>query len=157
MIHLDSPVGVLVAMASDSHLLSLGFAGDGCWKSEVERDLNDPLISIKYELADYFAGKLYYFKTPILFSGSNYQTNAWSVLVDIPYGKTLSYREQASLVGNPKAYRSVAQANAANKLAIIVPCHRVINSDSSVGGYRGGIKRKIWLLEHEAHTSYDLN
>lgn len=74
---------------------------------------------------------------------------AWQALTLIPYGETRSYAQQAQSLGKPTAYRAVANANGANSLSIIIPCHRIINSSGNLGGYGGGIARKQWLLEHE--------
>ena len=81
--------------------------------------------------------------------GSPFQRQVWQVLCGIPYGETRSYAEEAMYMGKPSAYRAVANANGANQLAIIIPCHRVIASDGTLGGYGGGIAVKQWLLEHE--------
>jgi AraC family transcriptional regulator, regulatory protein of adaptative response / methylated-DNA-[protein]-cysteine methyltransferase len=78
-----------------------------------------------------------------------FQRSVWSALRDIPYGATRSYKEQSELLGNPLAIRAVARANGMNRIAIIIPCHRVIASDGSLQGYAGGLPRKQWLLEHE--------
>lgn len=81
--------------------------------------------------------------------GSPFQTSVWEQLRKIPPGKTCSYADIALALGKPAAYRAVAQANGANQLAIIIPCHRVINSSGELGGYGGGVARKEWLLNHE--------
>lgn len=108
-----------------------------------------PLDSIEQELQQYFAGELFLFETPTCFSGTSFQKRVWAELLKIPYGQTKSYAEIALSLGKSKAYRAVAQANAANPLAIIVPCHRVIGSDGSLGGYAGGLSKKEWLLDRE--------
>lgn len=81
--------------------------------------------------------------------GSPFQTEVWSRLLQIPTGHTSSYGEIAATMGKPTAYRAVAQANGANQLAIVIPCHRVINANGELGGYGGGLSRKQWLLNHE--------
>jgi O-6-methylguanine DNA methyltransferase len=81
--------------------------------------------------------------------GSPFQKLVWNELLNIPYGETRSYLEEANAIGKPTSYRAVANANGANKLAIIIPCHRIINNNGEIGGYGGGIARKKWLLEHE--------
>ena len=110
---------------------------------------NQALASIRGELADYFAGKLKKFSTRLAFSGTPFQTQVWKELIRIPYGKTISYSELARRAGRPTAFRAAAQANACNRLAVIVPCHRVINKDGALGGYASGIERKQWLLDLE--------
>jgi len=81
--------------------------------------------------------------------GTDFQRAVWAALSRIPYGTTISYKEQATWVGNPKATRAVGSANGRNPIAIVVPCHRVIGSDGRPTGYASGIDRKLWLLEHE--------
>lgn len=107
---------------------------------------NPILASIRYELAEYFAGRLSKFSTRVSFSGTSFQIQVWKELVRIPYGATISYSELARRAGRPAAFRAAAQANARNRLAIIVPCHRVINLDGTIGGYSAGIRRKDRLL-----------
>ena len=89
------------------------------------------------------------FKTPIHLIGSAFQKLVWNTLIRITYGKTKSYREQAIAISNPLAQRAVANANGANKIAIVIPCHRIINSNGDIGGYGGGSVRKKWLIQHE--------
>lgn len=104
---------------------------------------------ISEELEAYFEGTLKVFKTPLCYQGSGFQQSVWEKLLEIPYGETRSYLDIAKAIGKPTAFRAVALANAANKLALIVPCHRVINHNGNLGGYGGGIDKKIWLLAHE--------
>jgi O-6-methylguanine DNA methyltransferase len=87
------------------------------------------------------------FKTSVQLLGSPFQKLVWNELVSIPYGQTRSYLEQA--IKKQAAYRAVANANGANQIAIVIPCHRIINSNGKLGGYSGGISRKKWLIEHE--------
>lgn len=107
------------------------------------------LDSIREELAQYFSGQLTCFKTPLSPIGTAFQQHAWNALIEIPYGVTMSYSEQATLMGRPTATRAVALANSMNHLAIIIPCHRIINASGKLGGYAGGLERKAWLLAHE--------
>lgn len=104
---------------------------------------------IESELAHYFDGVNMIFKTHVHLIGSPFQKRVWEELRKIPPGKTRSYLQIAQLLKKPTACRAVAQANGANQLAIIVPCHRVINTNGELGGYGGGVARKRWLLEHE--------
>jgi AraC family transcriptional regulator of adaptative response/methylated-DNA-[protein]-cysteine methyltransferase len=106
-------------------------------------------------LDNYFAGKLKQFKTPIFWSGSVFQKIVWDALVRIPYGETRSYADVAASLGKPSAFRAVANANGANPLAIVVPCHRVINTDGGLGGYGGGLARKKWLIDHEKQLDHE--
>ncbi len=101
------------------------------------------------ELERYFAGELTTFETPLEVPGTEFQQAVWSALRDVPYGETISYGEQARRIGRPEAVRAVARANGDNRIAIIVPCHRVIGADGRLTGYGGGLWRKRRLLELE--------
>lgn len=101
------------------------------------------------ELAEYFAGRRRTFEVPLDLVGTAFQQDVWRALLAIPYGQTRSYAEQARAIGRPTATRAVAAANGHNKIALIVPCHRVIGSDGSLTGYGGGVPRKQWLLALE--------
>ncbi|WP_115708089.1 bifunctional transcriptional activator/DNA repair enzyme AdaA [Legionella sainthelensi] len=156
----DSPLGPILVVANEEALYLLEFVDRRGLEREIERlrhKMNaaiipgntPPISSIEKELQEYFAGHLKKFNTPIHMIGSPFQKMAWHALTLIPYAETRSYAEQAQAIGKPTAYRAVANANGANQLAIIVPCHRIINSSGNLGGYGGGIARKQWLLEHE--------
>lgn len=101
------------------------------------------------ELKEYFIGKRKEFSVPLVTPGTDFQKSVWKVLQEIPYGKTRSYKEQAIAIGNLKAIRAVATANGDNRIAILVPCHRVIGSDGQMTGYGGGIWRKQWMIQME--------
>lgn len=102
-----------------------------------------------YQLQEYFKGERTSFELPLQPTGTDFQQRVWSLLMDIPYGKTVSYLELSKTLGDIKAIRAVAAANGKNPLWIVVPCHRVIGSDGSLTGYAGGLSRKKWLLDHE--------
>ncbi len=157
----DTPLGAMLAVADEKALYLLEFLDARgvareieklCNKTELEimPGVTEPIKAIRKELKAYFKGDLKTFKTPIHILGSAFQKKVWSALRCIPYGETRSYAEQAIAIQKPTAYRAVANANGANQLAIVVPCHRIINSNGALGGYGGGIKRKKWLLQHEA-------
>jgi len=113
-----------------------------------------PLLeNCKMQLCEYFDGQRKKFSLPLHIMGTEFQQKVWNILNSIPYGKTISYKEEAQMVGNIKAIRAVAQANGANPIPIIIPCHRVINSNGSVGGYSSGIDKKCFLLDLEANSS----
>jgi len=101
------------------------------------------------QLDEYFIGKRKEFELELLPQGTPFQMKVWQKLMEIPYGKTASYKDIAEAVDSPKAVRAVGGANNKNKICIIIPCHRVIGSDGSLVGYGGGIWRKEWLLKHE--------
>jgi len=103
----------------------------------------------KKQLDEYFNKERKNFDIPLLLVGSDFQKNVWDALIKIPYGKTSSYLELAKNIDNEKAVRAVANANGANCIAIIIPCHRVIGSDGSLTGYAGGLATKKKLLELE--------
>ncbi len=109
----------------------------------------DKFNKVITELELYFVGKLQNFSIPLKIKGSKFQQQVYNALLQIPYGKTISYKELAKNSGNQKAYRAAGNANGKNHIAIIIPCHRVIASDGSIGGYSGGlfIKRKLLKLE----------
>jgi len=101
-------------------------------------------------LADYFAGQPAYFASLSLdLRGTDFQRQVWQKLREIPLGVTISYKELATRLGKPRATQAVGQANGANPIPLIIPCHRVIAADGSLGGYSSGLDRKRWLLEHE--------
>lgn len=103
-----------------------------------------------YQLQEYFEGKRQDFALELNPEGTDFQKRVWEALLQIPYGKTVSYLELSKTLGDVKAIRAVAAANGKNPLWIVVPCHRVIGSDGSLTGYAGGLHRKKWLLEHES-------
>lgn len=107
------------------------------------------LIDAVQQLTEYFEGKRNTFSINLNPQGTDFQKRVWKALEEIPYGKTHSYMQLSKKIGNPKAIRAVAAANAKNPLWIVVPCHRVIGSDGSLVGYAGGLHRKKWLLAHE--------
>lgn len=109
-----------------------------------------PLIEeCKIQLEDYFNGKLTVFSLPYTLIGTEFQKKIWQKLLDIPYGRSMSYLELSQAIHQPEAIRAVATANGANALSIIVPCHRVIGSDGKLTGYAGGLPTKKRLLEIE--------
>ncbi|MDP4096339.1 trifunctional transcriptional activator/DNA repair protein Ada/methylated-DNA--[protein]-cysteine S-methyltransferase [Paenibacillus sp. P96] len=162
---LDTRLGPMMAVADDEALHLLEFIDRRGLEREVERlrqrtksaiipGVTDPIRSIEQELAAYFEGKLTSFQTPLELHGSPFQKSVWEQLVNIPSGETRSYRDIAVSLGRPTAFRAVAQANGANQLAIVIPCHRVINTNGELGGYGGGLARKNWLLDHEKQGRY---
>jgi len=105
--------------------------------------------TLKNELDEYFDNKREFFEVPLQLLGTPFQIKVWKILQAIPYGNTISYQEQASLINNEKAVRAVANANANNLIALIVPCHRVIGKSGKLTGYAGGIEKKEFLLNLE--------
>ncbi len=156
---IDTILGSMLAISDDSHLYLLEFIHRRGLQKEIEKlrsrgyviTLGDslPIDTIKSELTSYFKGQLTNFTTPYKILGSDFQQQVWKILCKIPYGETRSYKAQAISLNKPNSYRAVANANGANQLAIIIPCHRIIASDGTLGGYGGGIAVKQWLLDHE--------
>ena len=107
------------------------------------------LEQLELELGQYFAGTLTNFKVPLTFPGSPFQERVWSALLRIPYGETRSYEDLACQVGIPVLVELSGRANGLNRIAILIPCHRVVNKGGKLGGYGGGLWRKQWLLELE--------
>jgi len=120
--------------------------------AEYEEGLSEVIVRAIAELDEYFAGKRTKFSIPVVFTGTPFQCSVWSELMKIPCGSTITYAEQARRVGNPKAVRAVARADASNPLLIFVPCHRVIGSDNKLTGYVGGLEAKEALLALESEN-----
>ena len=109
------------------------------------------------ELDEYFNRERKEFDIPLLFVGSDFMKRVWDELLNIPYGTTISYGEQAKRIGNPKAARAVGGANGRNPISIFAPCHRVVGSNGLLTGYGGGIEVKRFLLNLETHPEFDLS
>lgn len=123
------------------------------FKAAIIPGSNNHIEQVKLELDEYFKGNLKSFKTPLVYPGTDFQVMIWENLKKIPYGKTVSYIELAKKAGFKGASRAVGTANGMNRIAIILPCHRVVNKDGRLGGYGGGLWRKQWLLELERSKS----
>jgi AraC family transcriptional regulator of adaptative response/methylated-DNA-[protein]-cysteine methyltransferase len=115
----------------------------------VTAGTNPLLEQLRSELVEYFVGTRRDFTVPLVYPGTPFQVKVWNALRRIPYGETWSYEQLASSVGSPGAQRAVGHANGLNRLAILIPCHRVVNKDGKLGGYGGGLWRKQLLLELE--------
>lgn len=107
----------------------------------------------KQQLGEYFSGNRQEFDLEVLLNGTDFQLKIWKQLLQIPYGQTVSYKQLAEKSGNVYASRAVGNANNRNRIAIIIPCHRVISADGSISGYAGGVWRKRWLLNFEEAES----
>lgn len=157
---LDTPLGPMIAIANEDALYLLEFVDRRGLEREIERlrektkssiipGVTKVINAIESELKQYFVGTLRQFKTPLLLLGSPFQLHVWEELQKIPYGETRSYSDIAVALDKPSAFRAVATANGANQIAIVIPCHRVINLNGELGGYGGGLARKKWLIHHE--------
>ena len=145
-----SPVGKLRLVASEKGLVAIDVRNNA--KQEVTArnpSAQAVLIQTKKQLEQYFAGKRTTFDVALDLVGTEFQVQAWRALCRIPFGKTISYGQQAANIKKPKAFRAVGSANGKNPIPIIVPCHRVVASDGSLGGYSLGLRMKEQLLALE--------
>lgn len=145
-----TPVGRLTLVASSKGLQKVIFGAKKLSPSKKSSaKAHDHLTQTERQLREYFDGKRKEFSLKLDIAGTKFQEAAWFSLKNIPYGKTISYADQAKRVRKPKAFRAVGTANGKNPVAIVLPCHRVISSDGTLGGYGGGlaIKRKLLALE----------
>jgi methylated-DNA-[protein]-cysteine S-methyltransferase len=147
----DSPIGPLTLMSRDGCLTRLVMEDQAHATSAPPDSIrdDDAFAEVSTQLDEYFAGRRMTFDVAMTLEGTDFQRRVWAELSAIPYGETISYGELARRVGNPKASRAVGSANGHNPVAVIVPCHRVIAGNGSIGGYGGGLERKVHLLELE--------
>jgi O-6-methylguanine DNA methyltransferase len=157
---LPTPLGPMLAGATDDGICHLEFTDRPMLPTQLavlERRLRRPLAAGRHALIDrleeqlneYFAGRRAAFDLPLVAPGSPFQERTWGVLRGIPTGETISYEELASRGGRPGAQRAAGTANGANRIAVLIPCHRVIRKSGEIGNYGGGTWRKTWLLDHE--------
>jgi AraC family transcriptional regulator of adaptative response/methylated-DNA-[protein]-cysteine methyltransferase len=162
-----TPLGSMIMGVSDQGLSLLEFAERRMLDTQLKRlrlELGrvflpgeHPLMSlVQKELSDYFDGHLQEFSIPVQASGTAFQESVWQVLMKIPYGQMLSYADVARKIGQPNAVRAVGKANGDNRMAIVIPCHRVVGSDGKLTGYGGGLWRKKFLLSLEQSQSFRL-
>ncbi len=159
----ETPLGPMVSIAHDEGVVLLEFTD----RRALEREVHDlrarfdsPIVPGRHshheqlgvELDAYFAGESFTFTTPLHLVGSDFQRAVWRELQTIPPGETRTYGAQAAAIGRPGAARAVGRANGENRIAIVIPCHRVIGADGSLVGYAGGVWRKRWLLGHERRS-----
>ena len=160
----DTPLGEMLACASPNGLCLLEFADTSADELRLQKALTDlhrllgatptpgsntPIRQVQQQLQEYFNGVRRNFSVPLHMSGTEFQQRVWNGLLRIPYGQTVSYQEEAQAIHQPSAVRAVANANGANRMSIIIPCHRVIGKNGQLVGYGGGLARKQWLLQHE--------
>ncbi len=148
---ISTPVGSFYLLASEKGLRGL-FTKDPKVKSKSASILK-LLKQGEAELQEYFSGKRQQFSIKLDLVGTDFERKVWKALYRIPYGKTISYKDLALKIKNPKAFRAVGSANGRNPLCIIVPCHRVIAANGKLGGYSGGLMMKRKLLKLEGITS----
>jgi AraC family transcriptional regulator of adaptative response/methylated-DNA-[protein]-cysteine methyltransferase len=161
-----TPLGPMLAGATEDGICLLEFIDRRMLGTQIERlkktlkaefipGTNPHFEALNQQISEYFEGTRKEFSLPLVTSGTPFQEKVWRVLQEIPYGSTRSYKEQAERIGNPNAVRAVARANGDNRIAIIIPCHRVIGSDGSLTGYGGGLWRKRYLLDLEEQNQSD--
>ena len=159
-IKFETPLGEMLAVAHDEAVVLLEFtdsdnfekdleAIEAHFETKIEDGENLPLKQIRAEIEDYFKHPVSSFNSPIEMVGTDFQKEVWVAMQETYAGGTISYSEIAEKIKNPNAAAAVGAALNANKLAIIVPCHRALTKDLEIGGYNGGAHRKDWLLQHE--------
>ncbi len=167
-ITVDSPIGVLLIESNGSAITHIALPdkdmqvrSESATSATAPTSRNDDkaagqvLDRAAAQLEEYFAGKRTEFDLPLELEGTPFQKDVWLALAEIPYGKTVSYAELANMVGRPSAFRAVGQANGANPIPIVLPCHRVIASGGGIGGYGGGLDMKRQLLALEGVDGID--
>lgn len=142
--YLDSPIGIIQITANE-----VGITGVDFVDVKGVRNENELVLECKKQLEEYFNKKRKIFTVKLALSGTQFQNSVWQALQRIPYGNTVTYKDIALSIGEKKSYRAVGNANNKNKIAIIIPCHRVIGSNGKLIGYAGGLDKKTWLLNHE--------
>lgn len=161
---LPTPLGPMLAGATDDGICLLEFTDRPMLPTQLavlEHRLGRPVVAGRHphldalaaQLEEYFAGERLAFELPLVVNGSPFQERVWEALRSIPPGETISYEELALRAGRPGAQRAAGTANGANRLAILIPCHRVVRKSGETGNYGGGRWRKAWLLDHEARPS----
>ena len=161
---IDTPLGPMLAGATDEGICLAEFADRRMLPTQLEtlrRRLRRPIVAgshphldrLRTELAEYFAGSRAGFDLPLVAPGSAFQERTWAELRALEAGATVSYEELAERVGRPRAQRAVGTANGANRIAVVIPCHRVVRKSGETGTYGGGRWRKQWLLAHEARVA----
>lgn len=164
IINIETPLGEIAAAATKEGICLLEFTEGKkqadiiepvarIMASEVKEGSNKHLRSLRKQLREYFRGKRKEFTLPLVMLGTDFQQAVWRDLVKIPFGTTKSYGQQARDLKDTRSARAVAQANSSNRIAILIPCHRIIGSDGTLVGYSGGLERKRWLLNHERKYS----
>lgn len=153
-----SPVGLISIKSSNGFINEIQFISDEeLSKNSTDDKPTEVLKKCCAQLDEYFSGTRQEFELPLKQSGTIFQEKVWNELMNIPFGKTISYLELAKRINNVKAIRAVGTANGRNNLPIIVPCHRIIGSNGKLVGYSSGLKIKQWLLEHEMKHANGVN
>ena len=146
----ESKIGLIEIIGTEAGLASVNFIDDPTGDTAVVHPALQECVS---QLEAYFKGTRRQFQLKLALEGTPFQQQVWRELLNIPYGRTVSYLEIARAIGNKKAVRAVGAANGQNPISIIIPCHRVIGANGQLTGYGGGLWRKEWLLNHERNFS----
>jgi methylated-DNA-[protein]-cysteine S-methyltransferase len=157
---METPIGTLTIESNDKAVTLITLptetgepfpaaSGRGPAPKSQDGPVPEPLALAASQLEEYFSGRRRQFDLPLELAGTDFQRRVWLALAEIPFGETVSYAELAMTVGRPQAYRAVGQANGANPIPIVLPCHRVLASGGGLGGYGGGLPMKRRLLELE--------
>jgi AraC family transcriptional regulator of adaptative response/methylated-DNA-[protein]-cysteine methyltransferase len=157
---IESPLGPLIAGANEQGVCLLEFTDRRMLEAQLDTIRrrfhcalvpggNEHINQLRTELGEYFSGARRAFEVPLSYPGTEFQVRVWRELLAIPYGETRSYEGMAAAIDTPNAVRAVGRANGMNRIAILIPCHRVIGKDGTPVGYGGGLWRKRWLLDHE--------
>ena len=146
-----SKIGTFLIRGTEEGITALEFVKESANEPGPVKRSNVPacLQACLKQLDEYFAGRRKEFSLRLTPEGTGFQQRVWQELLNIPFGETVSYGDVARAIGSPKAVRAVGGANGRNKIAVIIPCHRVIGSSGTLTGYGGGLWRKEWLLDHE--------
>ena len=144
--YIKTPLGIAEISGNEDGISEIRISDENVAPSE---EIPVELEEAVHQLNSYFKGNLQNFSLKLNPQGTSFQKKVWIALQEIPYGKTVSYQQLSTTLGDVKAIRAVAAANGKNPLWVVIPCHRVIGSDGSLTGYAGGLWRKKWLLEHE--------
>lgn len=147
--YLDTPLGPVLITGDEAAIHAVSIMDT---RTPIEDTETPPIRQCKQQLQEYFDGQRKTFDLPLAPEGTPFQQKVWQQLTTIPYGQTITYMQLAKMLGDPKCIRAAGTANGKNKLWIIVPCHRVVGTDGRLVGYAGGLHRKKWLLDFEAHA-----
>lgn len=147
--YIKTPLGIARIVGDENGISEISALDEGIVSEKIPSVLQEAVT----QLQDYFQGKRTDFNFKLNPKGTDFQQRVWQELLNIPYGKSISYMDLSKKMGDVKAIRAAASANGKNPIWIVVPCHRVIGTDGSLTGYAGGLWRKKWLLEHENPTN----
>ena len=149
-----SPVGDIRVSGTENFVTEIVFCKKDCVHRKETVHLPSVILDCQKQISQYFKGEIQNFTISFQLNGTDFQKLVWQELLKIPYGETVSYKDLSKKLNNVMAIRAVANANAKNKLAIVIPCHRVIGSNNSLTGYAGGVEKKKYLLELEKKHKY---